>query len=266
MANSYMWVYRTGEHGGVPPAVLYEYQKTRRADHPREFLAGYSGVVVCDGYQVYHKLGKERPDELTVAGCWAHARRRFANICKSLGKNTSKDTLAALALEQIAQIYHIDNQLADLSPEERQTKRQLLLKPLVEAFFAWIKSNESKVPKNSETGKGFTYCLNQEDYLKVFLTDPAVPLDNNAAEIAIRSFCVGKNNWHLIDTINGAESSAIAYSLAESAKANNLKPYDYFVHVLEEIPKHLDDASLDFLDDLLPWSDALPEACRKNLK
>ena len=266
MANSYMWVYRTGEHGGVPPVVLYEYQKTRKADHPREFLAGYTGVVVCDGYQVYHKLGNERPDELTVAGCWAHARRRFANICKSLGKKTSKDTLAELALEQIAHIYHIDNQFADLSPEGRLKKRQLLVKPLVEAFFAWIKANENKVPQNSETGKGFTYCLNQENYLKVFLTDPAVPLDNNAAEIAIRSFCVGKNNWHLIDTVNGAESSAIVYSLAESAKANNLKPYNYFVHVLEEIPKHMDNASLDFLEDLLPWSDALPEACRKNLK
>jgi transposase len=266
MANSYMWVYRTGEHGGVPPAVLYEYQKTRKADHPRIFLTGYKGVVVCDGYQVYHKLENERPDELIVAGCWAHTRRRFANICKSLGKKTSKDTLAALALEQIAHIYHIDNQFADLLPEERLTKRQLLVRPLVDAFFAWVKANESKVPKNSETGKGFTYCLNQENYLKVFLADPAVPLDNNAAEIAIRSFCVGKNNWHLIDTINGAESSAIAYSLAESAKANNLKPYDYFVHILEEIPKHMDDASLDFLDDLLPWSDALPETCRKNLK
>ena len=70
-----------------------------------------------------------------------------------------------------------------------------------------------------------------------------------------------------IDFLKGtAESSAIAYSLAESAKANNLKPYDYFMHLLEEIPKHMDDASLDFLDDLLPWSDALPETCRKNLK
>jgi transposase len=266
MANSYMWVYRTGEHGGVPPAVLYEYQKTRKADHPREFLAGYNGVVVCDGYQVYHKLEKERPDELTVAGCWAHSRRRFANICKSLGKKASRGTLAELALEQIAQIYHIDNQFADLSHEESLEKRQLLVKPLVEAFFAWVKDNENKVPKNSETGKGLTYCLNQEKYLKVFLEDPAVPLDNNAAEIAIRSFCVGKNNWHLIDTVNGAESSAIVYSLAESAKANNLKPYNYFMHVLEEIPKHMDDTNLEFLDDLLPWSDTLPENCRKNLK
>lgn len=266
MTNSYMWVYRTGEHGGAPPAVLYEYQKTRKADHPREFLAGYSGVVVCDGYQVYHKLENERPGELTVAGCWAHCRRRFANICKSLGKKASKGTLSELALLQIAQIYHIDNQFADLSKEERLKKRKLLVKPLVEAFFAWVKDNEKKVPKNSETGKGLTYCINQEKYLRVFLENPEVPLDNNAAEIAIRSFCVGKNNWHLIDTVNGAESSAIAYSLAESAKANNLKPYNYFKHVLEEIPKHMDDTNLEFLDDLLPWSDALPENCRRNLK
>ena len=67
----------------------------------------------------------------------------------------------------------------------------------------------------------------------------------------------------MIDTVNGAESSAIVYSLAESAKANNLKPYNYFMHVLEEIPKYMDNASLDFLENLLPWSDALPEACRK---
>lgn len=266
MTDSYMWVYRTGQHGGAPPAILYEYQKTRKADHPRVFLSGYKGVVVCDGYQVYHKLENKRPEELTVAGCWSHARRRFSNVCKSLGKKASKDTLAVLALEQIAQIYHIDNGLANLSPKERFERRNLLVRPPVEAFFAWVKANEGKVPKKSETGKGFTYCLNQEKYLKVFLEDPAIPLDNNYAETALCSFCVGKNNWHVIDTINGAESSAIAYSLAESAKANNLKPYDYFRYVLEEIPKHMDDVSLDFLNDLLPWSEALPQTCRKNLK
>ena len=79
------------------------------------------------------------------------------------------------------------------------------------------------VPSKSETGKGFTYCLNQEKYLKVFLTDGEVPADNNAAEAAIRGFCIGKQNWHLIDTIDGVKASAIIYSIAEIAKANNLK-------------------------------------------
>ena len=94
------------------------------------------------------------------------------------------------------------------------------------------------LPK-SETGKGFTYCLNQEKYLKVFLEDGNVPVDNNAAEASIRGFCIGKHNWHIIDTIDGANASAIIYSIAETAKANNLKPYNYFELLLTEIPRHM---------------------------
>ena len=91
-----------------------------------------------------------------------------------------------------------------------------------------------------------------------------VPIDNNASERAILGFCIGKKNWQMIDTINGAHSSAIIYSIAETAKANNLKPYDYFVYLLEEIPKHMDDTDRSFLDDLLPWSPNLPDGIRKN--
>ena len=90
-----------------------------------------------------------------------------------------------------------------------------------------------------------------------------VPLDNNAAEQAIRPFCIGKKNWVKIDTIAVAESSAIIYSIAETAKANNLKPYNYFAYLLEEIPKHMDEPNTEFCKDLLPWSDKLPSDCRK---
>ena len=109
----------------------------------------------------------------------------------------------------------------------------------------------------------FTYALNQEKYLKVFLEDGEVPIDNNASERAIRGFCVGKKNWHMIDTINGAKTSAMIYSIAETAKANNLKPYDYFEHLLDEIPKHMEDTDRSFLKELLPWSDKLPKHIRK---
>ncbi len=84
-----------------------------------------------------------------------------------------------------------------------------------------------------------------------------------AAEQSIRGFCIGKKNWVMIDTVAGAKSSAIIYSIAETAKANNLKPYDYFEYLLTEIPKHLDDTDRSFLDDLLPWSPSLPANCRK---
>lgn len=96
-ANSYMWVYRNGKLCPEKPIVLYDYQKTRNTSHPREFLQEYAGTVVTDGYQVYHTLDKER-EELRIAGCWSHARRRFANIVKSLGTEKAKGTLAYEAL------------------------------------------------------------------------------------------------------------------------------------------------------------------------
>ena len=166
-------------------------------------------------------------------------------------------------MKQIAAIYKVEGLFSELSAEERQKQRQLTVKPLVEAFFAWIRQHEIEVLPKSETGKGFTYCLNQEKYLKVFLEDGNVPSDNNAAESSIRGFCIGKHNWHLIDTIDGAKASAIIYSIAETAKANNLKPYNYFELLLTEIPKHMEDTNLNFLDDLLPWSEKLPVECKK---
>ena len=262
-SKSYMWVYRTGKMYTENPIVLYEYQKTRNTSHPREFLKDYQGVVVTDGYQVYHTLDKEY-EALTIAGCWSHSRRRFANVVKSLGKDKAKDTLANDALKQIGAIYKLEESFKELTSEERLKQRQLIVKPLVEAFFAWVKEHQNDVPAKSETGKGLSYCISQEKYLKVFLEDGEVPMDNNAAEQAIRGFCIGKQNWHLIDTIDGAKASAIIYSIAETAKANNLKPYDYFEHLLTVMPEHMDDKNIDFLQDLLPWSEKLPENCRKS--
>ena len=129
--------------------------------------------------------------------------------------------------------------------------------------FAWVKQNLHCVPAKSKTANGLTYSLNQEKYLRTFLEDGAVPMDNNAAEQSIRPFCVGKKNWVMIDTVAGAEANAMIYSIAETAKANNLKPYNYFKYLLEEIPRHMDEHGVDFCKDLLPWSDTLPAECRK---
>jgi transposase len=262
-SKSYMWVYRTGKMHKTSPIILYDYQRTRNSSHPKSFLEGFKGTLVTDGYQVYHKLSNEDPD-IEISGCWSHARRNFANIVKALGKEKAKDTLAADALKQIAAIYKIDNELLELNSEERLHRRKLLVLPMVDAFFAWIKTKRDDVPSQSETGKGFTYCINQEKYLRTFLEHADLPLDNNATESAIRGFCIGKKNWVLIDTVEGAKASAIIYSIAETAKANNLKPYQYFRYLLEEIPKHMEDKTLTFLDNLLPWSENLPDECKKS--
>ncbi len=263
-SKSYMWIYRTGKIYKEKRIILYEYRKTRHTDHPREFLKGFDGIVVTDGYQVYHKL--EAEEELKVAGCWSHCRRRFSDAVKAIGdKDAARSTVAFHALARIAAIYNLDNSYADLSPEERQRMRDMNVRPLVDEYFTWIRAQEGKVPSKSKTGKGITYSINQEKYLRRFLEDGEVPLDNNAAEQAIRGFVIGKHNWHLIDTIAGAEASAVCYSIAETAKANDLNPYRYFEYLLTEIPKHISETSDAFLEDLLPWSDKLPEECRKRI-
>lgn len=266
-SKSYMWVYRSGFLYPERQIILYEYQRTRNASHPRTFLKDYEGICVTDGYQVYHTVEKELED-LTIAGCWVHCRRRFEEAQTVVAKEHRKKAESYLLMKQIQAIYREEGKLSDLSPEERLKQRQLVVKPLVDAFFAYLRQNEAAV-KNGGSAKlkeAFIYALNQEKYLRVFLTDGEVPMDNNASERAIRGFCIGKKNWQVIDTINGAESSAIIYSIVETAKANRLKPYEYIVHLLTEIPKHMDDRNQDFLKDLLPWSPELPAHIRKPVK
>ena len=259
-SKSWMWVYRSGHLYQKQQIVLYEYQQTRNASHPREFLKGYDGICVTDGYQVYHTLEKEL-EELTIAGCWVHCRRRFDEALKLIPKSYQKESNAFLLMKQIQAIYREEGKLNDLSSDERLKQRQAVIKPLVDAFFAYLKT--INVSKKDKFGDAVGYALNQEKYLRVFLTDGDVPIDNNASERAIRGFCIGKKNWQMIDTIHGAKSSAIIYSIVETAKANNLKPFDYVQHLLEEIPKHMDDRDCSFLENLLPWSEKLPAGIRK---
>lgn len=261
-SKSYMWVYRSGYMYSDRQIVLYEYQRTRNASHPREFLKDYSGICVTDGYQVYHTLEKEKED-LTIAGCWVHCRRRFEEAQEVIPKDARKGTTSYLIMKQIQAIYREEKKLKSLTSEERLAQRQAIIKPLVEALFVYLKQNDCQVPKTGKLREAFTYALNQEKYLKVFLTDGDVPMDNNASERAIRGFCIGKKNWQVIDTINGAKTSAMIYSIAETAKANNLKPYEYFEYLLEEIPEHMEDIDRSFLERLLPWSPELPEKIRK---
>ena len=212
-----MWVYRTEKIYRDKQIVLYEYQPTRNTSHPRAFLKEFKGICVTDGYQVYHTLEKERED-LKITGCQAHARRRFDEALKALPKASRNKSLAYLALKQIQAVYREENKLADMNPEERLEHRQLTVKPLVDAYFVWAKQNLLKVPPKSKTANGLSYSLNQEKYLRTFLEDGEIPMDNNAAEQAIRPFCIGKKNWVMIDTIAGAEASAIIYSQGKPAK------------------------------------------------
>ena len=267
-SESRMFVYRSGEFEKKRVIVLYDYQKTRNSQHVLDYLEGFSGIVVSDAFSGYHAVDRKQDVPIRNANCWAHARRSFADALKGAkkggpSKQAIKKSVAYQALDRIASLYALEDEWKDLSPEERYNRRQEHSKPLVEAYFAWVKSIDPETVVSENTRKGLRYSVNQEQYLRVYLEDSSVPIDNSACERAIRPFCVGRNNWHVFDTVHGAKASATVYSLVETAKANRLKPYEYLNHLLTEIPKHMADPDASFLDNLLPWSDAIPNECRK---
>lgn len=263
-SKSYMWVYHTADQYGSPPIFIYEYRDNRRKENVEQFLSGYKGTVMADGYEPYHTVAKNSNGDIVVAGCWAHLKRKFADVIKTDPKN-AVGTVAYEGNKKIAKIYHEDNKMKDAPEDERLKYRQEHIKPLVDDFFEWANEYVDKTVTEA-TYKALNYAINQEKYLKEFLSSGIVPLDNSDAERSIRSFCVGKHNWHITASSRGAETSGILYSIAETIKANGLKPYDYFKYLLEQLLEHEDDINNDVLKTLMPWSNTLPDELKAKSK
>ena len=267
-SQSYMWVHITGELSPVPKVIVYEYQKTRHSDHPKEYYKDFKGILMTDGLSQYHKIAREL-EGLTNANCFTHARRDYADAVKAIGKGNAeaiRSSIGYKALTRIGAIYKLEGALKALSPEERLKERQTSIKPLVEEYFAWVKqvlADKTALPKG-KAAQGLQYSINQEEYLKVFLTDGEVPIDNSASERALRNFTVGRKNWVTINTVRGAQASAIIYSITETARANDLNVYYYIRYLLSCLPSLIDkngNIEQSMLEPLMPWSKTLPADC-----
>jgi transposase len=256
--DSWMWVYRSGELCDGPPIILFNYETTRGGYHPKEFLKEYSGYLTADGYQAYHNL----PESIVVSGCLCHARRKYDEILKSIPEKDRKGTVADEAIKRIGLLYRIESLIKDKSADERREIRLKQSKPILDAYFQWLDSMSQAINNGSMIGKAINYSLNQREYLEHYLLDGSIAIDNSATERSIRIFATGRKNWEFCNTPNGARASAIIYSITQTAIANGLRPYEYLVHILENIPKHYMGTSRDFLKDLLPWSEKIPENCK----
>lgn len=260
--QNWMWVYLTDEYSGSPRMVLFQYERTRGGYHPVEFLGEeFHGYLTCDGYQAYHNL----PECITVTGCMTHARRRFDEaltpLKKDFTKEQLKETTAYQAMERIGMLYKIEDLIRNKTPEEKYIERQKQSKPLLDAFFEWLHSLEGSVDRSSKIGDAILYTINQEQYLRRYLEDGHLSIDNNAAERAIKNFAVGRRNWLFSKSIKGAEASATVYSITETAILNGLKPYDYLDYILEQMKDLNPFPSKEELLPLLPWSESIPESC-----
>lgn len=252
-SKSYMWLYRTSGDTDNP-IVLYEYQQTRGQEHPKAFLKGFTGYLHTDGYSAYHSLS----DHITVVGCWAHLRRKFDEAVNSLpkGKRTAGST-AVIGQAYCTQLFKLEQQFAKLTPEERFKQRLEQEKPVMEAMFAWAETRHA-APK-SALGKALQYLKNQKPYLMNYLKDERLELSNNRAERSIKPFVIDRKNFLFANTPNGAQGSAIIFSLIETAKEHHLDPYRYLTYVLKTAP-NLDQSDSEWIKPLLPQN--APDDCR----
>ncbi|WP_036581430.1 IS66 family transposase [Paenibacillus darwinianus] len=259
-SQSYLWLYRTGREG--PAIVLYEYKETRGGEHPRKFLSGFRGYLHVDGYSGYHKV-----EDVTLVGCWSHARRKFDEALKALPDGKQKAAVTTReGLDFCNRLFAIERDMKDSSPEERLKIRTEQSRAVLDAFLAWLRMNRSRVLPKSKLGEAIAYCLNQWAKLEAFMLDGRLELDNNRSERSIKPFVIGRKNWLFSNTPRGAKASATIYSIIETAKENGLNPFAYFTWLFEELPQLADPKDPQALDKLLPWSDALPQTCRKPIQ
>lgn len=231
--KSYMWVCR----GGPPdkPGLLYHYAPSRAGQVAAELLATYRGVVQTDGYAGYDFLDIAK--DVSHAGCWAHVRRKFTEAVKGAGKERKAGS-ADIALGYIRRIYEVEaeGRRANCTADQLLVLRQERSKPILTDFFAWLSKKSLMVVPKSLLGVAVNYALKQWSRLLIYLDHPHMTPDNNLAENAIRPFVVGRKNWLFSGTPGGAQASALLYSLIETAKANDLEPYNYLRYLFEKLP------------------------------
>ena len=250
-SKSYMWVYRTGKHA-EKPIVLYEYQPNRKQENPVRFLDGFNGYLQTDGYCGYNKM-----NNVIRVGCLAHLRRNFTDAEAALKKQGRKSPTVTTAIAYCSRVFKIEEELADLSCEERHEQRLTRVKPVLEEFFDWAETRHA-TPK-SKLGEALTYTHNQKQFIMNFLLDGHLEASNNIAERSVKPFVISRKNFLFANTPAGAEGSAITFSIIETAKANGLDPFKYLTYIFKAAPR-LDLQADDWTDVLLPWN--APDECK----
>ena len=250
--DSFMWLFRSGEDG-LPPIILYRYTETRAKFNAEEFLKGFKGYLMTDGYQGYNNL----PDIVREA-CWAHIRRKFCDAIPS-GKQDDLSEPAVQGVQYCDKLFSIERYCRenDYTHEQRHAFRNKKAPKILEAFWAWL--DKQNPTKGSRMDKAVTYARNQRQYAETYLQDGRCSLSNNPSENSIRPLTVGRRNWLFCDTPGGAHASATVYTMVEMAKAHGLNVEKYLTFLLEKRPHK--GMTNDELEKLTPWSEEARSYC-----
>jgi transposase len=229
--------------GGDPPMVIYTYAPGRGGKHANTLLATFRGVLQADGYQVYKSFALAH-DAVTVAHCWAHARREFFDVSKP-------SPIAEEAMVRIAAFYRIEDEIRGQSAEVRRAVRQEKTKPLVEAFKMWCEATLAMVSGKASIAGAIRYTLNQWEGLTRFLDDGRIEMDNNTVERCMRPIALNRKNALFAGHDEGAANWALIASLIETCKLNSVNPQTYLTDVLTKLVNNWPNSRLA---ELTPWA------------
>jgi len=212
-------------------AVAYWIRGQRSREAAEAVLGDFTGVLMSDGYAVYEALARGAPG-ITSVHCWAHVRRKFIEAESSFSEACKR----AIAL--IGALYDVEREVPRLprdAPAEaradalalRGRLREARSRGVVAELRDWAYAIKPGTLPQSSLGKALDYMLSLWPGLTVFLSDPRVPLDNNAAERALRGVVVGRKNHYGSRSKRGTEVAALLYTLFESAKLAGVDPHAY---------------------------------------
>ena len=243
-SRSYMWVQKGGPPGET--VIQFTYDPSRSTAVPTRLLSGFTGALMTDGYKPYRTVVATQG--LTHLCCWAHARRKFVEAKKAQPKGRSGK--ADMAINLIAKLYAVESQHRLSDAATRHRNREQISVPALEKLRVWLDKAAIQTPPKSAIGKAVHYTLEYWSELTRYVGNADWPIDNNAAENAIRPFVVGRKAWLFSHSQRGASASANLYSLIETAKANQVEPYQYLSWLFDRLPV----TPAEDIDQLLPWN------------
>jgi transposase len=233
-SKSYMWVRRAAN------IILFDYSPSRSATVAKKILTGFNGTIMTDGYGGYDQLTNNK------LGCWAHARRYFIKVLDQAEHQGARDMV-----NLIGELYQIEQQIKESPPDKRSAIRQAQSAAVLEKIKALKDASLQTCTPTSTFGKALGYLHNQWPKLIGYIERGEYPIDNNAAENAIRPFVIGRKNWLFANSTQGAKASANLYGLIETAKAHNLNPEKYLTQVYRELPNA---KTVEQIEAMLPWN------------
>ncbi|EAT08894.1 putative transposase [Sphingomonas sp. SKA58] len=241
-----LWAYARDDRpwGGVgPPMVAYVYAADRKAERPDTHLGDFAGILQVDGYGGYTALAKRRGQQLSLAFCWSHVRRKFYDLAAS-------SPVATEILRRIAMLYAIEDEVRGYSAEQRRIQRVECSRIIVADLRLYLDARLRQISAKSKLSEAIRYATTRWDGLVRFIDDGRIELDTNTVERSIRPLALNRKNALFAGSDEGGDNWAVIATLIENCKLGGINPHDWLNQTLTALANGY---RANRVHELMPW-------------